>query len=182
MSDHEPITNTLDPPFEPDEDELPRRPRRRTITPVTIALAAVLIAAVGFIGGVQVQKHSQPATPAAAGLGGTRQGAGGQGGGFAQGGGNATVGRVANVKGSTIYVTGADGTTIRVKTNANSKVTRTAKSRPSAIHPGDTVIVEGTTSDSGTVTASQIVATASNATAGRGAFGGTSTTPGDPTP
>jgi hypothetical protein len=182
MSDHEPITDTLEPAYEPDDDELPRRPRRRTVTPVTVALAAVVIAAAGFIGGVQVQKRSQPSRPAAtaafgAGAGGARQGAGGQA------GGSATVGQVANVKGSTIYVTGADGTTTRVKTNSNSKVTRTAVSKPGAIHPGDSVIVQGTTSSSGTVTASQIVATASNATAGRRAFGaGTSTTPGDPAP
>jgi hypothetical protein len=95
MSDHEPIgTDTLDPPVEP-EDELPRRPRRRTVTPV---------------------------------------------------------------------------------------VTRTAVSQPRAIHPGDTVIVEGTTSSNGSVTASRILVTASNATAGRRALGGTPTTPGDPSP
>jgi hypothetical protein len=173
MSDHEPITTDFpDPPYEPDAEELPRRPRRRLVTPVTVTLTAVLIAAIGFIGGVQVQKRSQPSTAAAASTfgGRARQGAGG----FGQGaGGNATVGQVANVKGSTIYVTGTDGTTIRVKTNSNSKVTRTAKSKASAIHPGDTVVVQGTTSSNGTVTASQIVARASNAT---------STTPGDPTP
>ncbi len=39
----------------------------------------------------------------------------------------------------------------------------------SAIHPGDTVIVQGETADSGTVVASTIRATASNAAGG---FGG----------
>jgi hypothetical protein len=165
------------------DDELPRRPRRRPVTPVGIVLAALLIGALGFIGGVQVQKRSEPSTAPSAFTGAARQGAGQ--GGFTPGGGQAaaaTVGQVANVRGSTIYVTGADGNTVRVRTNANSKVTRTAVSKPGAIHPGDTVIVQGTTSSSGTVTASQIVATARNATAGRRALGGAATTPGDPTP
>ena len=46
-----------------------RRARRKAITPVTGALAAVIVAAGGFIGGVHVQK-SQAATPAAGGVGG----------------------------------------------------------------------------------------------------------------
>jgi hypothetical protein len=189
MSDHQPITDTFEPDlFEPGDD-LPRRPRRRPVTPVTVALAAVLIGALGFIGGVQVQKRSAPTTAAAALRGSARQGTGQ--GGFAPGGGGqaagATVGQVANVKGSTIYLTDADGNTIRVRTNSNSKVTRTAVSTPGAVHPGDTVIVQGTTSKSGTVTASQIVATARNASGARGALGsagagGAATTPGDPTP
>ena len=40
----------------PEERALPPRPRRRLITPASVALAAVLIAAVGFIGGVEVQE------------------------------------------------------------------------------------------------------------------------------
>ena len=39
-------------------EELPRRPRRKLVTPLTATLAAVVIAALGFIGGVQVQKSS----------------------------------------------------------------------------------------------------------------------------
>src|SRR3954454_18241753 len=42
-------------------------------------------------------------------------------------------------------------------------VTRTAKAKASEIHPGDTVIVQGETASSGTVVASTIRATASNA-------------------
>ncbi len=87
---------------------------------------------------------------------------------------NATVGTVANVKGSTLYVTGTDGTTIKVRTNANSKVTRNADSSVGAVHPGDSVVVQGAKASSGTVTASSITATAKGVSAfgGLAAFGG----------
>jgi hypothetical protein len=163
------------------QDELPRRPRRRLATPVTATLGAVLIAALGFIGGVQVQKaagDSTTATPAGAaargGFGGAR-GGGGAGGGAGAGGqtgaSDATVGSVANVAGKSIYVTDSSGNTVRVKTDKNSKVTRNAVSRVGAVHPGDTVVVQGTKASSGTVTATSIAATAKNATGGGGLAG-----------
>ena len=141
-------------------DELPRRPRRQLVTPLTATLAAVLIAALGFIGGVQVQKSSAD-TPS----GGFARGGGG---GFSPTGGSsdATVGTVANVDGKTLYVTDSSGATIRVKTTSNSKIARTAVAKVAAVHPGDTVIVQGDKSSSGTVTATSVTATAKNATSG----------------
>ena len=79
---------------------------------------------------------------------------------------DATVGTVADVDGRTLYVTDSSGTTIRVKTTSGSKVTRTAVSRVGAVHPGDTVIVQGTRSSNGTVQATTVTATAKNATSG----------------
>ena len=151
-------------------EELPRRPRRKLVTPLTATLAAVVIAALGFIGGVQVQKSSADSTssPRAAGLarGGFTPGGGG-------GSSDATVGTVANVNGKTLYVTDSSGATIRVKTTSNSKVARTAVAKVGEVHPGDTVIVQGTKSSSGTVTATSLTATAKNATSGlAGRFGG----------
>ena len=72
-------------------EELPRRPRRKLVTPLTATLAAVLIAALGFIGGVQVQKSSADAP---SGGGGFARGGGA--GGFSPTGGSsdATVGTV----------------------------------------------------------------------------------------
>jgi hypothetical protein len=141
-------------------EELPRRPRRKLVTPLTATLAAVLIAALGFIGGVQVQKSSAD-TPS----GGFARGGGG---GFSPTGGSsdATVGTVANVDGKTLYVTDSSGATIRVKTTSNSKIARTAVAKVAAVHPGDTVIVQGAKSSSGTVTATSVTATARNATSG----------------
>ena len=49
-------------------EELPRRPRRRLLTPLPLALLGVLLIACGFIGGVLVekgQKHPRAARPAA---------------------------------------------------------------------------------------------------------------------
>jgi hypothetical protein len=149
---------------EPWGDQLPRRERRRLVTPVTAALAAVVIAALGFIGGVQVQKsQGTPAAGAPPGGGFPR----GPGGGTRQAS-DATVGEVSSVDGKTIYVDDATGNTIRVRAAKGSKVTRTAVSSIGAIHPGDTVVVEGETASSGTVAGSSIRATAGNATGARG--------------
>jgi hypothetical protein len=170
----------------PTERALPPRRRRRLVTPASAALAAVLIGALGFIGGVEVQKGQADSGDGAtagstgaarAGVGGGAAGAGGAArGGFAGPGGaqsNATVGSVANKRGSTLYVKDSDGNTIRVKTTSHSKINRTATASAGAIHPGDTVVVQGTKSSSGTVTATQINATSSAAASGlAGLFGG----------
>ncbi len=167
----------------PEEPTLPPRRRRRLVTPAFAVLAAVLIGALGFIGGVEVQKgqadSSAGTTPT--GGGAARAGLGGGAGGGTSGGlagpggarGNATVGTVANKRGSTLYVKDSDGTTIRVKTTSHSKINRTATASAGAIHPGDTVVVQGTKSSSGTITATQINATSSSAASGlAGLFGG----------
>jgi hypothetical protein len=173
----------------PQERALPPRPRRRLVTPASAALTAVLIAAAGFIGGVEVQKGQADSTSATGGTGGGRAalaagatagaagGAAGARGGFpGRGGGgqgNATIGSVANKHGSTLYVKDSDGNTVRVKTTSHSKINRTATASAGAIHPGDTVVVQGTKSANGTITATQINATSSSAASGlAGLFGG----------
>ena len=174
----------------PEERALPPRPRRRLVTPASTLLAAVLIGALGFIGGVEVQKGQADGgssggagTGARAALGGAAGGAGGAGaagapgrGGFpGRGGaqGNATIGSVANKRGSTLYVKDSDGNTIRVRTTSHSKINRNAPASAGAIHPGDTVVVQGTKSSSGTITATQVNATSSSAASGlAGLFGG----------
>jgi hypothetical protein len=154
------------------DSELPARSRRKLITPVTAGLGIVVLVALGFTGGVLVQKSSgATATPAAATgarpsfARGGGQGAPGGGGGGAQ----PTVGTVSSKDGRTLYVKGTDGTTVKVRLDANGKVTRTAKASVKAIHPGDTVFAQGTTSASGTVKAASVTATASGA---QGAGGG----------
>jgi hypothetical protein len=167
----------------PEERALPPRRRRRLVTPASAALAAVLIGALGFIGGVEVQKgQADSGTGATAGgAGAARAAVGGGAGGAARGGlagpggaqSNATVGSVTNKRGSTLYVKDSDGNTIRVKTTSHSKINRTATAGVGAIHPGDTVVVQGTKSSSGTVTATQINATSTAAASGlAGLFGG----------
>ncbi|QEC47438.1 hypothetical protein FSW04_07495 [Baekduia soli] len=161
----------------------PPRPRRRIVTPVTGALAAVVLVAAGFIAGVQVQKGQESSASgapsglrafAAPGAGQGRQGAvpGTQAAG-GDAGATPTVGTVANTRGSTLYVVTNAGTTIRVRPQKGSTVTRTTKSHASAVHPGDTVIVRGTTAADGTLKATSVTATAANAGSGLGALFGT---------
>src|SRR4051794_35697511 len=106
------------------EEELPRRERRQLVTPAGVAAAAVAIAAAGVFGGVQVQKSrgdSGGGTGTRAGgfgaaSGGQRTGAQGQTGAGGQGqAGGATVGEVASIDGSALYVDDSSGTTIKVK-------------------------------------------------------------------
>ena len=157
-------------------DPIPVRPRAQTFTPARVVLSAVLLVAAGFIGGVEVQKRagssSSPGGAAAARFAG-RLG----GGASPSSASGATTGQVANKHGRTLYVT-QNGTTVKVRTTAATKVTRTAVSKVRAIHPGDTVVIQGSTSASGTVKATSVTATASNATSGLGGFFGGGSPPG----
>jgi hypothetical protein len=172
-------------PFSSPEDQLPPRPRRRLVTRWSAATGVVILLALGFIGGVLVQRGKQPAAAAAATATATGAGAGAGAGpgpgraspgaaGTADGGGPAPVaGKVASVDGGTLYVTTNQGTTVKVRTNDAAKVTRTAKSRVGAVHPGDSVVITGSTGANGAVTAGQITATESGVTPGGfGGFGG----------
>jgi hypothetical protein len=167
------------------EAELPRRERRRLVTPVGVVAGAAAIAALGFFGGVQAQQSRGSSAPAAGrvaggfpGAAGGRPGAGGgAGAGGAAGAGQqqagATVGQVSSLDGTTIYVDDSSGNTVKIRLGKGGKVTRTAVSGVRAIHPGDSVVVQGEAASSGTVVASSIRATASNADAGfGGGFGG----------
>jgi hypothetical protein len=157
-------------------EALPPRPRRAGLTRAGIALAAVLLITLGFIGGVEVQKQQGSGggtanAAAATGPAGFQRGASGPGpaGGASD---NVTVGTVSNKKGNLLYVKNSDGSLIKVKTSSSSTVNRTATTSAGAIHPGDTVVVQGTTSKSGTVTASRVTATSKTAAATRGGFAG----------
>ncbi|MEA2293968.1 MAG: hypothetical protein QOE86_1607, partial [Solirubrobacteraceae bacterium] len=110
----EPPTQELDETPLQEHPVLPR-PRRRLVTRGTVATSVVILLALGFIGGVLVQRGQQPAAAAAgagpqaaagapAGFAGrTGQGAPGAGAGTADGGGPAPVaGKVSSVDGSTL--------------------------------------------------------------------------------
>jgi hypothetical protein len=71
-------------------------------------------------------------------------------------GGTATVGQVAYADKGTLYVTTSEGNTVKVKAAAGASVTKTVKASIKAIHPGETVIVAGTSSASGAISASSI--------------------------
>jgi hypothetical protein len=171
------------------------RPRRRLLSPPTVILAIVLVAVVGFIVGVKVEKGqlsssatgrtgAATAATGAARRGGTagRAGAGAAtgatglsaaAGGFAAGGfggggaassaaGPVTTGTVSSTSGTTLYVQDSGGNTVPVNTTQSTQVTRTVDATPSDIHPGETVVVQGTTGPGGAINA---VTIRSNATA-----------------
>ena len=171
-----------------DADELPRRPRRRLFGPIPAVLIAILLLAGGFLAGVEVQKNEGgsstsgsgvagfAALRAAAGKGSTATGSRGSGGGFAGfagaggfgggAGGGLTTGEVSYLSGNTLYVTTAEGNTVKVSAPAGTTVSKTVSTDVKSIHPGDTVLVRGSQSGNGKVTASSISITQSGSGTG----------------
>ncbi len=159
-----------------EEDLIPPRPRGRLLRPLPLALIAVAIAAAGFLGGVEAQKGSEGAggagalpgggsLPSFASEGATAGGAespAGEGGttGTPSFGGSsaAATGTVTAVEGHTIYVKESAGTVVAVKAGDSATVTRDSNVSARKVHPGDTVVVEGSKHGS-TVKASSITAT-----------------------
>jgi hypothetical protein len=173
--------DTIETTYEDDGLPLPPRPRRRLATPVTAGLAAVVVAALGFVGGVEVQRGQQ--TPAASTAGatqagafgfGARQGAAGGAGATGQAPAGLTIGTIASKRGKVLYVTDSNGKLVKVDTNASSKLTRTAATSGRGLYPGDTVVIQGKTAGNGTITATSVRATAKSAASagGPGGFGG----------
>jgi hypothetical protein len=78
------------------------------------------------------------------------------GGEAAQGRAAATAGQVAFVHGTTLYVTTAEGNTVKVISSRASSVLRSVKGSVGAIHPGESVIVTGTPGASGSINAESI--------------------------
>jgi hypothetical protein len=136
----------------------------------------VLFAAVGFVGGVLVQKNqgSSSATvvgagttsrftgagaTGAGGFAGLRSGAAGFAGRFGAlfgAGGAGVSGTVTDISGDRLYVTTAAGTMSEVITTPESKITKSESVGASSIHPGDEVVASGVTGSSGALTASSI--------------------------
>lgn len=187
-----PETSKLD--YEPAEvqdewldqpEELPRRARRRLLTPVPLGLLAALLIACGFIGGVLVQKGqggttsangtassavasrlaalkgAAPGTGPAGGGASSAAGSGAKGGasafpGLGGAGGGVTTGEVAYVRGSTLYVTDSQGNTVKVTAAAGSKVTKTVSTKAQSIRPGSSVVVLGSKAGNGSISATSI--------------------------
>lgn len=172
--------------------ELPVRPRRRLLTPASVALLAAVALAGGFLAGVLVEKGQAGSSESGAGAGAftgrlaaprgtggaSALGAGGSAAGgavLAAGGGStgnappggaagfgrrsgagATVGQVAFVHKGTLYVTDAEGNTVKVTTSRASRVTKTVSASVKSIHPGETVLITGSPNAQGVVRAESI--------------------------
>ncbi len=166
-----------------DDTAPPPRPRRR-IPIVTALLAIAVVAAAGFFAGVRVEKGRAVSTTSASSAGATRSaggagrlggsstaGSGGAGGGQGFGGRGRTIGQVTAVEGSSLLITDATGNTIKVSTTSSSRITKSATASLSDIHPGDTVVITGTTQPDGT-TAATAITIGSAPGGGGGGFGG----------
>lgn len=166
--------------------EIVRR-RRKQMPRVTAVLAAAVLVGAGILGGIEIQKH-WVSTSSGSGSGfaggnasslraafqsrfGGGAGSSASGGASSRGGfggfggfGGGASGTVTLVKGSDLYVTEASGNTVLVHTSAGSRVTRTVTGSVKAIHPGDTVSVNGTQAANGSWTASSITLNPSTST------------------
>jgi hypothetical protein len=87
--------------------------------------------------------------------------AGGGAGGFA--GGNATVGTIKLIDGSTVYVQTSAGDIVQVSTSSGTKVTVSSTVPVKDLQPGEDVIVEGSKNSKGGVTATSISQTSLSA-------------------
>ena len=149
---------------------LTRRPRAK-LPSLTLVLAALVVASAGFLGGIVVGKHY--GSSGSSSLAQVRRirrpldhGGGSAGrrrrarpaawacGGFAAG--NATVGTIKLIDGSTVYVQTSAGDIVQVATSAGTKVTASSTVPVKDLQPGETVIVEGSKNSSGGVTATSI--------------------------
>ncbi|MFJ4094437.1 hypothetical protein ACIPYS_22880 [Kitasatospora sp. NPDC089913] len=173
--------------------ELAAPPRRR-LPWVPLVLSGAVIATAAFAGGVWYQRDQAPERssgrtvaagggaqqprPGATGTGGGQngnrrngagQGAGGQGGQGGQGG--FTRGTVKAVDGTTVYLTDANGNTVKVTTGDSTKVQLNKEGKVGDLQPGQSVTVVGTPTDGG-YAATQLVEGAAAGGFGGGGFGG----------
>ncbi|MFJ9520273.1 DUF5666 domain-containing protein [Kitasatospora sp. NPDC101801] len=169
--------------------ELAAAPRRKLPWP-TLVLAGAVLTSLAFAGGVQYQKsNGTPASsPRAAGPnqqpggqngygGGTRRGQNGTGGTTTNQQPGFTRGTVKAVDGSTVYLTDANGNTVKVTTTDATKVQLAKEGKAADLQPGQTVTVVGTPDASGGYTASQLTEGAA-----AGGFGGNRPGAGAPSP
>jgi Domain of unknown function (DUF5666) len=187
----------------PNEESLPRRPRRQFFNRRSAALAALLTCAAGFYAGVRVEKGQLASTPsltlptatgaggagaaggrAASGAAGASRTAGAAGGfagagrlgaaGGALAGGNVSLGTVSSVNGKTLFLTEVSGNTVKVKLASTTKISKSLSVSRSSVRPGDTVIVQGVPNATGTVVAASVT----DSGAGRGSAAGSSSSSG----
>ncbi|MFD0397080.1 hypothetical protein ACFVHI_03240 [Kitasatospora sp. NPDC127121] len=171
-------------------------PPRRKLPWLSLVLAGGVIASGAFAGGVWYQQNhgtNSGASHATASAAGQQRaaGAGGGGGGYGQSGsrrggqgagqgagqgqgGQAglTRGTVKAVDGNTVYLTDANGNTVKVTTGDATKVQLNKEGKVADLQPGQSVTVIGTPDANGGYAASQLVEGAAAGAGGAGGFGG----------
>ncbi|AUG78687.1 hypothetical protein CFP65_3914 [Kitasatospora sp. MMS16-BH015] len=155
-------------------------PPRRKLPWLTLALAGAVLVTVSFAGGVWYEQGNGKGSTTTRAAGQGRQGFGGGGqGGYGQGGtrrqgggtgggqgGGFTRGTVKSVDGTTVYLTDANGNTVKVTTGDQTKVQLNKEGKVTDLQPGQSVTVIGTPDSSGGYSATQLMEGAS------GGFGG----------
>lgn len=188
---------------EPDEEELPGRPRRQFFNRKTAALAALITCALGFYAGVRIEKGqirgsgsgtgSGAATASAGGSAAFAAAPGGPPAGFAGGsapgrgtgargatarfgGGNASAGSVGSIRGKTLYLNDASGNTVKVTLSSATKISKSVTVASSSVRPGDTVVIQGLRNPSGTLIATSVTDSGASTTGGTSNTGGSTGT------
>jgi len=147
--------------------------------PIAVLLV-LLIGGGGIWGGAALQRSRGTSTGSlasafesriASARSGTSRFGGGTGATGFGGSSAAATGTVTEVTGSILYVTSASGSLVEVKLSPATTVTRNAKTTLGALQPGDTVVVQGTKQNNGTVTAASVAATGEGVSSGFGGFG-----------
>jgi hypothetical protein len=150
-------------------EELPGRPVRKRLGPVSIILAACLAAAGFFYAGVRVEKSKVGSSSGTSGIaalaarfgaaaraGGTGAGAAGAAGGFGGAARAGTTGTITLIDGNNVYVTETGGTIVKVATGPGTTISVASTGTVANLHPGDTVTVTGPAGSDGTVTATNL--------------------------
>jgi hypothetical protein len=132
--------------------------------------------AVGFYAGVAVQKHQKaPASTGSAQSLASRFGSGrlAAAGGGAAGGAGRVAGVVKLIDGSNVYVTDAQGNTVKVATGTGAQFSKTVSGALADVKIGDRIAVQGPQAGDGTYQAQQVtLGAAAAAGGGRGAGAG----------
>jgi hypothetical protein len=145
----------------------------------TMLLAAIVLVAVGFIGGLFVGKSMGNDSQQAAFPGGLGQngpgfatGANGNGGGL-PGGGNVTIGTIKSIDGDTITLQTVNGDTVTVNIGSDTTIQVTKDGSVGDLGTGDTLVVAGT-QKSGSIDANSITEGGLGIPVGVGQGGGSS--------
>ena len=134
------------------------RPRRSGIPTSTGVLAAIMLLAAGFFGGLLVGRHTSSGQtgPAAGGFPGGFPTPGASGA-FGRPGGNPlTIGTVTRIEGDTVYLKTVDGRTVKVVTSGDTQIRVSKEGTLQDLSTGSTVVVQGSESGQGVVEATSI--------------------------
>lgn len=122
---------------------------------ITIIVVGILLAGVGFYGGMQYQKSQRPNFAGGQIPGGFGGPSGANGKQMPQGS-QPVSGKIASIDNTGITLTTSDGSSKIVLVSDSTVINKTTSGSQSDLKNGDQVMVIGTTSSDGTVTAQSI--------------------------